>query len=97
INLVDNGNGTATLGGTAANSTGGAYPIVITATNTLGTATQAFTLTDASAPAITSPATATFSTGVAGTYTVTTSGYPAPSLSETGTLPTGLAFTDNGT
>jgi hypothetical protein len=31
-----------------------------------------------------------------GTFTVTTSGYPAPSLGETGTLPAGITWTDNG-
>ena len=29
-------------------------------------------------------------------FTVTTTGAPAPSLSESGTLPSGLSFTDNG-
>ena len=33
----------------------------------------------------------------AGTYTITTTGYPAAKITETGTLPGGLSFTDNGT
>ena len=33
---------------------------------------------------------------MAGTYTVTTTGYPAAAITETGTLPAGLTFTDNG-
>ena len=94
--FTDNGNGTATIAGTAQSGTGGSYPITITATNSVGSTTQNFTLTNAEAPTITSPSTATFSTGVAGTYTITTTGYPAPSITETGTLPTGLTFTDNG-
>ncbi|HEX7460401.1 MAG TPA: putative Ig domain-containing protein, partial [Acidimicrobiales bacterium] len=96
MTFVDNGNGTATLAGTAQAGTGKSYPITITATSTSGTATQAFTLTNAEAPSITSAATASFSTGVAGTYTVTTTGYPAATITESGALPTGLAFTDKG-
>jgi Bacterial Ig-like domain (group 3) len=47
-------------------------------------------------PAITSAASSTFATGSAGSFTVTTSGYPAPALSESGLLPNGVTFTDNG-
>jgi len=96
ITFTDNGNGTATIAGTAAAGTGGSYPIQITAANSVGGVTQSFTLTNSEAPAITSPATATFSTGVAGTYTVTTTGSPAPAITESGTLPNGMAFTDKG-
>jgi hypothetical protein len=96
ITFTDNGNGTATIGGTAAKGSGGSYPITITATNSSGTATQAFTLTNAEAPTITSAASAGFTTGVAGTYTVTTTGYPAATITESGALPSGMTFTDNG-
>ncbi len=96
LTFTDNGNGTATLAGTAAAGSGGSYPITITATSTAGTTTQAFTLTNAEAPSITSAGTASFTTGVAGTYTVTTTGYPAATITEVGTLPTGMTFTDNG-
>ena len=47
-------------------------------------------------PAITSANSTTFTVGSAGTFTVTTSGYPVPSLSESGALPTGVTFVDNG-
>jgi hypothetical protein len=93
LTFTDNGNGTATIAGTPATGTGGSYPVTITATNASGTTTQSFTLTNTEAPAITSAATATFSTGVAGTYTVTTTGYPSPTITESGTLPSGLTFT----
>src|SRR5664280_1525031 len=93
MTFVDNGNGTATLGGTAAKGSGGLYPITITAANGVTpNATQAFTLTNAEAPTITSAATASFYTGAAGTYIVTTTGYPAATITETGTLPAGLTF-----
>jgi hypothetical protein len=46
VTLTNNGNGTATLGGTAGPNTGGTYPLTITAANgTLPNATQSFTLT----------------------------------------------------
>ena len=44
------------------------------------------------APAITSAAATTFTRGALGTFTVTASGVPTPSLSETGTLPGGVTF-----
>lgn len=85
------------LSGTPAPGTGGAYTITITASNGVGTnATQSFTLTVDQPPAITSVAATTFVAGSAGTFTVTTTGYPASALSETGALPTGVGFVDNG-
>lgn len=96
VTFVDNGTGTATLAGTPAAGTGGTYPISIKATNASGNTTQNFTLTVNQAPAFTSSTSTTFTVGAAGNFTVTTSGNPAPSLVETGTLPSGVTFTDNG-
>ena len=48
------------------------------------------------APTITSANNTTFTVGTLGTFAVTASGSPTPSLSETGTLPTGVNFVDNG-
>jgi hypothetical protein len=47
-------------------------------------------------PAITSANSATFAVGSAGAFTVTTTGVPAPSLSETGALPGGVTLKGNG-
>jgi hypothetical protein len=47
-------------------------------------------------PVITSVGTATFTAGSAGTFAVTATGSPAPTLTHWGTLPTGVTFTDNG-
>jgi len=95
VTFVDNGNGTATLSGTT--STTGNFPITITANNGISpNGTQKFTLTVAQAPTITSANNTTFTVGSAGTFTVTTSGFPAPSLAESGSLPSGVTFTDNG-
>jgi putative Ig domain-containing protein len=43
-------------------------------------------------PAIVSAASATFTVGTAGTFTVITAGNPAPTLTETGALPSGVTF-----
>ena len=48
------------------------------------------------APVITSAAAATFTVGALGTFTVTTTGVPSPALTETGALPGGVGFVDNG-
>lgn len=95
--FIDNGDGTATLSGAPAAGSGGTYPITIKASNgTLPNAQQNFTLTVAQTPAITSAAATSFQVGSAGVFTVTASGFPTPALSETGTLPGGVTFTDNG-
>jgi large repetitive protein len=100
VTFKNNGNGTATLSGTPASGTAGSYPLTISATNGVGTAaTQSFTLTvsgSTQAPAITSASATTFTVGGAGTFTVTTTGSPVPSLSESGALPSGVTFVDNG-
>ncbi len=46
--------------------------------------------------AITSPNNVTFVVGNPSSFTVTTSGGPIPTISRTGTLPSGITFTDNG-
>ncbi len=82
------------LSGTAAEGSAGSYPITITAANGVGTnATQSFTLTVSSAPAITSANNTAFTVGTPGTFTVTATGTPAPTLSQSGTLPSGVTFT----
>ncbi len=56
------------------------------------------TLTESSvqAPAITSGASTTFEAGQPGSFMVTTTGLPSPTLIETGPLPSGVSFVDNG-
>ena len=48
------------------------------------------------APAITSANSTSFTSGSNGTFTVTTTGYPAPTITESGSLPIGLNFVNNG-
>ncbi|HEX3840060.1 MAG TPA: putative Ig domain-containing protein [Acidimicrobiales bacterium] len=98
VTFVDNGDGTATLAGTPASGTTGAYPLTIGATNGVSPdASQPFTLHVGQAPDITSATTATFTAGQAGTFSVTTAATaPVPALTATGTLPSGVTFVDNG-
>ena len=100
--FTDNGNGTGTLSGTLpdtdANTT---IPLTFTASgDTGGTVSQTVDLI-VGAPsneglAFTSGSTATFTSGAAGDFKVSTLAVLPPSLSETGPLPAGLRFTDNG-
>ena len=48
-------------------------------------------------PAITSANSATFVVGAAGTFTVTATGFPTPTITLSDTLPGGVTFSDNGT
>jgi hypothetical protein len=95
VAFVDNGDGTGTLSGTPNAGTGGAYPLVITATNSGGTAMQNFTLTVNQAPAITSANATAFTEGVAGSFTITTTAFPTATVAHTGALPSGVTFTAN--
>ena len=96
VTFTDNHNGTATIAGTPTQT--GAFTITITANNGINpNATQTFTLTVTAPPAITSANTTTFTSNVTGqSFTVTTTGYPAAAITETGALPAGVTFTDNG-
>ena len=86
---------TGVLSGTPTAS--GSFSITMGATNGVGSdATQPFTLTVNAAPTITSGASKVFVKGVAGSFTVTATGYPAPTFSETGTLPTGITLNSSG-
>jgi hypothetical protein len=102
VSFADNGDGTATLSGTPDPGTAGTYRLTISASNEVPPdATQSFTLTvtvpaSPRAPAITSAGAVSFPLGTAGAFTVTTTGSPAPGISQTGTLPSGVSFADNG-
>jgi YVTN family beta-propeller protein len=83
---------TGVLSGTPTQN--GVFPLTITASNGSGTpATQSFRLTVDSAPVITSPATATFTKGVKGSFTPKAIGFPLPKITKSGALPAGVKFT----
>jgi PKD repeat protein len=80
------------LSGTPASGTGGTYPLTFTATNNTGTNTQSFTLTVNQPPSLTNANSATFSVGSGGSFTIGATGFPAPALSASGALPSGVTF-----
>jgi hypothetical protein len=87
---------TGVLSGTPAPGTGRTYSISFTATNLVGTTTQNFTLTVREAPSFTSANSTSFTVGTAGAFLITTNGFPRPAINESGALPAGVTFTDNG-
>jgi large repetitive protein len=98
LSFTTEGNGTATISGTA--YTVASVEVTITATNGIAPkATQKLTIAVGIPPKFTSAATATFTPEVANSFTVTSSGTPAPSITESGKLPKGVSFAtkENGT
>jgi len=79
--------------GTPAAGTVGTYPITVNASNGVSPdSTISLTIDVDIAPVITSPATATFQAGVPGSFTVQTTGTPAPTVSAVD-YPSWLTFT----
>jgi hypothetical protein len=97
VSFQDNGNGTGTLGGTPAAGTGGVYNISFGAQNGyLPNASQNFILTVNQAPSITSGNSTTFAYNSYSSITVTATGYPSPTFTESGGLPTGVNLSSSG-
>ena len=99
------GLGHGTLVGTAPIGSEGVYPITMTATSSIATTTQPFTLTVVPKRKFTSAKVVTFALGNPGTFTVTTvgsfgkttAGLPRlPVITEVGLLPAGVTLADNG-
>ncbi|MGB6726252.1 MAG: choice-of-anchor Q domain-containing protein, partial [Terracidiphilus sp.] len=83
--------------GTHTYASGGSYSFNVTVTPVAGNSVSGnSTATVSQAPAITSASGTTYILGTLGSFLVTTTGFPTPSLSETGALPGGLVFVDNG-
>jgi hypothetical protein len=73
----------------------GIYTISFEAANGVGSnAVQSFTLTVELAPNVTSATSTTFTQGTAGSFTVTATGFPSPTIKETGALPNGVTFSN---
>ena len=98
LTFVDKGDGTGILSGTPSGA--GTFTLTFTANDGLDpVVSQTFTLSiiAASPPAITSAAATTFQTGKAGSFTITTTGFPYPAITDGGaTLPSGVSLKDNG-
>ncbi|TFB75344.1 hypothetical protein E3O06_05840 [Cryobacterium glaciale] len=96
LTFTDNADGTATISGTPQGGSGGDYASTVKAANVAGSVTRALTVTVNEAPLLTSGSSATFTVGDASTFVVAASGFPsAVELSSSGSLPTGVTFTDN--
>ncbi len=72
----------------------------VTVTTSNGTSTTSsadrFAFVYPDAPAITSVNNTTFTSGMTGSFSVTDTGYPTPTFSESGALPSGVSFTSAG-
>ena len=100
VTFVNHGNGTATLAGNPPSGSGGTYALTFTALRGgVPFATQSFTLTVRQAPAITSTAMVEFRRGQLGSFTITSTGFPTPTLEYSGGLPDGITWSSgvNGT
>jgi Pro-kumamolisin, activation domain/Putative Ig domain len=85
------------LSGTPAAGSQGIYNFTIVASNGVApNGTQAFTLTVDLAPTITSVNNTTFTIGLASSFVVTATGFPTPTFSTTGPLPTGITLSSTG-
>ena len=73
----------------------GTVDITVTTPNGTSATGSADRFTYSVAPAITSANSTTFTVGSPGTFSVTTTGAPAPAISESGALPAGVTLTDN--
>lgn len=85
--------------GVAAVDSGGAATLMVSALKQSDTPTDHAVIDVygvAAAPSIASADTANFTVGSPGSFTVTTTGLPTPTLSESGGLPPGLSFKNNG-
>src|SRR5207302_7392437 len=83
------------LSGTPFAGTGGSYTLHFSAANGIGTtATQTLTLLVDQSPAITGANGTIFRVGQSGTFAISASGFPTPSLSENSadTFPPGISF-----
>jgi len=96
------GAGTVPLSGTSATLTistlaAGTHSVVANysgdGNNNVSTGTLSGGQSVYQSPAITSANSTTFAAGVAGSFTVTASGFPSPAITESGTLPAGITFT----
>jgi len=85
------------LSGTPAAGTSGIYHLTITASNGVApNGTQSFTLTVDLAPTITGVNHTTFTIGEAGSFQVTATGFPTPTISSPGPLPSGVTLSSSG-
>lgn len=96
LTFTDNGDGTATIGGTVTGSPG-MSDTPVTATNNAGSDFQVINIVVNQRPVFVSDDTATFAVGGPGEFYVVTNGQPTPTVALTsGVLPDGLTITYDG-
>ncbi len=96
VTFTDNGDGTATVAGTPGPGTAGEYPTTVVAVNgTNPPAIKQFTVSVDQAPAITGAGRAGLTLGQPGSITITSTGYPVPTVRVDGPLPGGLSVGDS--
>ncbi|MDO8964021.1 MAG: Ig-like domain-containing protein [Coriobacteriia bacterium] len=97
MTFIDDGDGTGSISGTPAAGSGGVRTVRIVAANGLSSsAVQLLRVAVLEAPSFTSGASAQFVEGERNGLNVTMLGFPVPSVSREGTLPTGVALIDRG-
>jgi hypothetical protein len=84
--------GKALIAGSPAAGSGGRYHVVVRARNPFGRRVQHLLVVVEQRPAFTSKTSATFRRNVFDTYEITTSGYPAAVITESGPLPDRVHF-----
>lgn len=93
LSLVTGIDGTATISGVASAIEAGSRTLTVTATNDAGTTSASLQLAVTLAPAFVGPDATTFSVGRPGSAPVTTTGWPAATVTTTsGALPAGVSF-----
>jgi len=70
--------------------------VIVTTVGGVSSAQFTYTTVTDVAPAITSANSVIFAAGTEGSFTVTATGTPAPTFTETGTLPSGVTFSSTG-
>jgi hypothetical protein len=97
VTLTDHGNGSATLSGSVASEAGGVYTADVDLSDgVLAAVAVPVTITVDQPPAFTTASNAGCVAAAACDIAIGVSGFPTPSLSLTGSLPTGLEFADQG-
>ena len=96
LSWLINGDGTATISGIPKASAAGMTKVLLTASNVAGSALQVLAIAVQRPAGLTSGKPPAATTGKHYSFTVTSSGYPVPSITELGALPAGLTFTSKG-
>jgi hypothetical protein len=97
LRLTNNGSGTATISGFTALLALGTHHLTLVASNGVGSgAIRSLEIVVGFAPVVLTPPTGTFVAGSQDRFVVTSLGYPAGSVTESGTLPAGVRFAQSG-